>query len=53
MATKNINKDDTPEWLKKCMQCAHVYTTKGDAEEIRCRCKKGCNFKQIKSNQKE
>ena len=37
------NENDMPEWLKKCMTCTHVYTTKED--EVNCRCRKGCNYK--------
>ena len=45
---ENVNTKDMPEWLMKCMSCTHVYTTQNDDMEIKCRCRKGCNFKQAK-----
>lgn len=46
--TENVSEENTPAWLKKCIICAHVYTTKNDDTEIKCRCRKGCNFKEAK-----
>lgn len=43
---ENLNKDNI--WLIQCMSCTHAYTTKNDDLEIKCRCKKGCSFKQAK-----
>jgi hypothetical protein len=45
---ENVREENTPKWLKKCMECVHVYTTKNDDTEIKCRCRKGCNFKEAK-----
>lgn len=39
---------DAEEWLKKCMKCTHCYKRNTDDEEILCRCRKGCNFKEKK-----
>lgn len=46
---ENVNNSDMPEWLIKCMSCTHAYTTKDEDMEIKCRCRKGCNFKQAKN----
>lgn len=45
---ENVNNKDKPEWLKKCLSCTHSYTTKNDDLEIKCHCRKGCNYKPIK-----
>lgn len=50
---KERNKDDTPEWLKKCIECTHCYKIKSDDEEIRCRCRNGCDFKKRKNSTSE
>lgn len=43
------------EWVEKCLSCAHCYKVKADDEELRCRCRKGCNYKKFvsKMEQKE
>lgn len=46
---KEREKVDDGEWLKKCMKCIHCYKRKTDDEEILCRCRKGCNFKEKKT----
>lgn len=46
---ENVSTKDMPEWMVKCMSCIHAYTTKGEDLEIKCRCRKGCNFKQEKN----
>ncbi len=48
---KEREKNDTEEWLKKCMKCTHCYKRRNDDEEILCRCRKGCNFKEKKIKQ--
>lgn len=45
---EGTNKDNMPEWLKKCLTCTHAYSVKSDDGEIRCRCRKGCNYKLAK-----
>lgn len=42
--------DDYKEepWVEKCRKCTHVYYRKNDADTMRCRCRKGCNFKEYK-----
>lgn len=45
---ENVNNKDMSEWLKKCLSCTHSYTIKNDDLELKCRCKKGCNYKPIK-----
>ena len=45
---ENISIKSIPDWAIKCMSCTHAYTTRSDDMEIKCRCKKGCNFKQAK-----
>ena len=37
-------------WVEKCMRCVHCYTVKNDADELRCRCRNGCNFKEVRMN---
>ena len=37
-------------WVEKCMKCVHCYQIKNDADELRCRCRNGCNFKEVKTN---
>jgi len=48
LQAKNVNVDDTPDWLKKCMSCIHAYSVQNEDMEVRCRCKTGCKFKQAK-----
>lgn len=36
--------------VEKCMKCVHCYQTKNDADELRCRCRNGCNFKEVTTN---
>lgn len=48
LQAKNVNVDDTPDWLKKCMSCTHAYSAQNEDMEVRCRCKTGCKFKQAK-----
>lgn len=40
------------DWPKKCVNCTHSYTTQdlGDLE-YKCRCRKGCNFKEVKQRE--
>lgn len=47
---ENVSTDNMPEWLKKCICCTHAYSTQSDDMEIKCRCRKGCNFKQAKNS---
>ena len=38
------------EWIIKCLSCKHCYFRKGDAEEMRCRCRNGkCNYEEVKT----
>lgn len=39
---------DVEFWVEKCMRCVHCYIAKNDADELRCRCRNGCNFKEAK-----
>ena len=41
---------DVEFWVEKCMRCVHCYIVKDDADELRCRCRNGCNFKEVKTN---
>lgn len=41
---------DIEPWVEKCMKCVHCYQIKADADELRCRCRNGCNFKEVKNN---
>ena len=41
---------DVEPWVEKCMKCVHCYQVKNDADELRCRCRKGCNFKEVRTN---
>lgn len=41
-------KQEDEDWLDRCMRCIHCYTPVNDADEIRCRCRNGCNFKEYK-----
>jgi len=36
-------------WVEKCMKCVYCYQIKNDADELRCRCRNGCNFKEVKN----
>lgn len=44
---EEVSENNVPEWLKKCMTCAHVYTTKDEEGVIKCRNRKGCNYKRF------
>ena len=46
---ESVSKNDMPEWLKKCLKCTHAYTTQYDEDELKCRCRKGCNFKEFQN----
>lgn len=39
-------------WVEKCLTCKHAYRTKADADELRCRCRKGCNYQPYKQREK-
>lgn len=40
---------EMPDWLKKCLTCAHSYRRQNDAETIYCRCRHGqCHYKPCK-----
>ena len=36
------------DWLMKCRQCKHYYQVQADADEVRCRLKKGCRYEPSK-----
>lgn len=40
--------DQDGDWQEKCYRCSHVYIPKYDADEVRCRCRTGCHFKEVK-----
>lgn len=46
-----MNKDsfEYEPWVKKCLTCKHAYRRQTDAEELRCRCRKGCNYERFVS----
>lgn len=48
---ENLGYKDMPDWLKKCLSCAHSYTTQDNDLEIKCRCRKGCNYKAYKNKE--
>ena len=39
-------------WVEKCLTCKHAYRRKADAEELRCRCRKGCNYEPYKQRKR-
>lgn len=45
MKDKQIEETD---WLSRCLSCKHCYTRQDEADEIRCRCRKGkCNYEEV------
>lgn len=44
-----LSEDETPEWLKKCMDCQHSYKRKDDDLTVHCRKRNGkCEYKPYK-----
>lgn len=43
-----IDRQETIDWLEKCMSCKHVYQRKDDADTVYCRCRKGCRYEEFK-----
>ena len=41
----NIDKEN--QWYQVCINCTHSYTTKDDADTLKCRCRKQCKFDDI------
>lgn len=36
------------DWIEKCYTCVHCYIPISDADEVRCKCRKGCRYEQAK-----
>ena len=48
-----VVEDDADGWVDKCMRCVHCYQVQSDADELRCRCRKGCNFKEMEARNED
>lgn len=49
---ENISKHNET-WAQKCITCKHCYTTKDDDETLKCRCRTGCHYKEVKENERK
>ena len=51
-ADMSENSCEYEPWVEKCLTCKHAYQIQADADELRCRCRKGCNYEPYKRQER-